>query len=111
MDHASLAEHRNISAAATIRRTLQHILTAPKEVSAGTGQASFGAISRSGSVRSHMTNHAVVLSVRHVVADREPRVADLDVSAKIKRGKLVSLALAYTIKTTKQRDQLMIEYV
>ncbi|MCO6052306.1 hypothetical protein NGM99_21180 [Mesorhizobium sp. RP14(2022)] len=111
MNHASLVDHHNMRVAATIRRTLQHILTAPKEVSAGIGQASFGAISRSGTLRSHMTDHAVVLSVRHVIADREPRVADLNVSAKIKRGKLVSLALAYTIKPTKQRDQIKIDYV
>lgn len=93
-----------------IRQSIRHILTAPRDVAATWRQASFGALSHSGSVRANLTEQAVQLSACHVIGEREPRVTDVVVNPKLQRGKLVSVAVSYTIKSSKKRDKLAIAY-
>lgn len=96
--------------AGRIRQSIRHILTAPRSVSSSWRQASFSAISNGGGIRADMTEDAVQISARHVIGDREPRVKDLVIKPKLQHGKLVSMAVTYTIKSSKKRDKLAIAY-
>lgn len=93
-----------------IRQSLRHILTEPRGVSGTSRQASFGAIASSGSLRPDMTENTVQLSARHVIGEREPRVTDVVITPKLQHGKLVSMAVSYTIKASKKRDKVAIAY-
>lgn len=79
-------------------------------MSGSSRQASFGAIASSGTLRPDMTENAVQLSARHVIGEREPRVTDVVIKSKLQQGKLVSMAVSYTIKSSKKRDKVAIAY-
>ena len=96
--------------ATRIRQSIRHLLTVPRDLGANWRHASFGAIGSGGAPRADMTEHAIELSARHVIGEREPRVSDLVVKPKLQRGKLVSLAVSYTIKASSKRDVLAIAY-
>lgn len=95
--------------AGRIRQSIRHLLTVPRDLGSSWRHASFGAIG-SGVPRADMTEHAIELTAKHVIGEREPRVSDLVVKPKLQRGKLVSMAVSYTIKASSKREVMTIAY-
>lgn len=96
--------------AGRIRQSIRHLLTVPSDLGSNWRHASFGAIGSGGVPRADLTEHAIELSAKHVIGEREPRVSDLVVKPKMQRGKLVSMAVSYTIKTSSKREVMTIAY-
>ncbi|MCO6052286.1 hypothetical protein NGM99_21080 [Mesorhizobium sp. RP14(2022)] len=96
--------------AARIRRSVHHYLTAARSPTSSLRHAWFCAVGIGGVQRPNMTTQGVVLSATHVLGECEPRVTDLVVKPRLQRGKLVSMAVSYTIRSTKTRDTLAIAY-
>lgn len=96
--------------AARIRRSVHHYLTAARGPSGSLRHAWFCAVGNGGVQRPNMTAQGVALSAAHVIGECEPRVTDLVVKPKLQRGKLVSMAVSYTIRSSMKRDTLAIAY-
>lgn len=96
--------------AARIRRSVHHYLTAARSPTGSLHHVWFCALGNGGLQRPNMTAQGVALSAAHVIGECEPRVTDLVVKPRLRQGKLVSMAVSYTIKSTKKRDTLAIAY-